>query len=409
MAGFQSNSGFSLIELVVVIVVIGILAGVAMQSMTASVDDLRRTSTEREMDLLAKAIVGNPSLTQNGQRSDFGYVGDIGAFPPNLDALRTNPGGYGTWVGPYLAASYAQDATGFKLDAWGAPYSYAGGITITSTGSGTTLTEKIADATGDYLLNRINGTILDAANELPGATWADSIDITITFPDGTGGLATKTYHPNAAGQFTLDSIPVGQHPVRAVFQPETDTVIRYLTVLPRHRGTVAYRFSGAYFGGATATDTLTLRPDGAGSLTALTSSGCSSNYQCVQESSPDGDASIVIRASSSFATDVYALEDPAFGAGTIQEVTVYCRARRTQTLGQVMLVVYLGGTEYRGSTQDLTGSYAIYGESWATRPSGGQWTWTDITNLQAGIRLSGQNSNFPGYCTQVWVEVVYSN
>jgi hypothetical protein len=69
----------------------------------------------------------------------------------------------------------------------------------------------------------------------------------------------------------------------------------------------------------------------------------------------------------------------------------------------------MSGAEYKGATQNLTTGYATYSETWTTDPSGGQWTWTDITNLQAGIRLSGQNSTFPAYCTQVWVEVVYEN
>ena len=86
------HNGFSFIELLVVIVVIGILASVAMQSMTATVEDVRRLQTEREMEMLARAIVGNPSLTKNGARSDFGYVGDVGAFPPNLQALYQSPG-----------------------------------------------------------------------------------------------------------------------------------------------------------------------------------------------------------------------------------------------------------------------------------------------------------------------------
>ena len=205
------QSGFSFIELLVVIVVIGILASVAMQSMTATVEDVRRIQTEREMEMLARAIVGDPSLIQNSARSDFGYVGDIGAFPPNLQALYQNPGGYSTWDGPYVTISFATDSTGFKTDEWGSPYAYSGGVSINSTGNGTAMTKKIADATSDYLYNQIIGSITDASGAIPGATYADSINVIISFPNGVGGTGSKTYHPNTAGGFTLDSIPAGVH------------------------------------------------------------------------------------------------------------------------------------------------------------------------------------------------------
>ena len=146
---YSDSRGFSLIELIVVILVLGIVASIAMKSMTASVDDMRRSGTEREMEILAKAIVGDPAMIQNGGRVDFGYVGDVGAFPSNLQALYQNPGGYSTWHGPYLPPGFDQDSTGFKLDEWGQPYAYSGGITITSSGGGTAMTKKIADAGSD--------------------------------------------------------------------------------------------------------------------------------------------------------------------------------------------------------------------------------------------------------------------
>jgi prepilin-type N-terminal cleavage/methylation domain-containing protein len=404
------QSGFSFIELLVVIVVVGILASVAMQSMTATIADVRRIQTEREMEMLARAIVGNPSLTQNGARSDFGYVGDVGAFPPSLQALYQNPGGYGTWDGPYVSAAFSQDSIGFKTDEWGAAYSYSGGTTITSTGSGSTITKKIADAASDYLSNRVTGSLTDAAGAIPGVTYADSINVVVSFPNGAGGSGVKSYHPDAAGRFTLDSLPSGQHLLRIVYTPDADTLVRQLTVLPRHRDQIAYRLAAAFSGGgSTSVDTLVLRPNGAGGLTNLTASGCSSNYQCVQEATPDGDGTRVICASGTFATDVYALENPVGGASAIHSVNVFCQARKTQALGQTQLVVYTGGAEHRGTAQDLTTSYATYSETWTADPSGGQWTWADLNGLQAGVRLSGQNSNFPGYCTQVWVEVIYEN
>jgi prepilin-type N-terminal cleavage/methylation domain-containing protein len=245
----SDDRGFGMVELLVVIVVIAIMASIAMQSMTAVLQDERATKTERELEGLAKAIVGDPGLTQANQRCDFGYVGDVGAFPPNLQALYQNSIGFATWEGPYLPPGYAQDSTGFKTDEWGALYSYSGGTTISSTGGGSPISKKIAAAADDYLLNTVNGTILDAANEPPGAVYADSIDIVITYPNGAGSMSSKTYQPTSSGDFTLDSIPVGAHLLRLIYTPEVDTITRYLTVLPRHRSQPSYRFASAHFGG----------------------------------------------------------------------------------------------------------------------------------------------------------------
>ncbi|HEX2898012.1 MAG TPA: prepilin-type N-terminal cleavage/methylation domain-containing protein [candidate division Zixibacteria bacterium] len=410
----SNNSGFSLLELTVAIIVIGLLMAVAMQSMTSVINDTRQAKTEREMELLAMSIAGDPDVTQDGGRIDFGYIGDIGAFPPNINALYSNPGGYSTWKGPYLPAGFTQDSTGLKTDEWGSAYNYSGGINITSTGSGTTVTKRIARASNDYLQNSIFGTVKDALDSLPGAIKKDSVDVKITIPNGTGSTLTKLYRPNASGTFTLDSIPVGMHPIRLIYTPNADTLFRYLTVYPRHKSSPVYKFSSAYFSGGggsgpcDSSGTITLRPNGAGTITNLVTSGCASNWQCVDESVSDNDATRVARPSNSFATDIYNLEDPASTTCNFLTVTVRCFARHTQTQGEIMPTIYVNGTEYNGALQALTTSYAVYSQQWTVNPnSGTAWTITDITNLQAGVRLKGQNSNFAAYCTQVWVEATY--
>ncbi len=242
----KKNRGFSLIELLIVIIVIGISIAVGMQWMTASIDDFRRMKTEREMVMLASAIVGNSDLHSNGKRSDFGYVGDIGAFPTNLDALYQNPG-YSTWDGPYILTGFAQDSLGYKTDEWSQVYAYTGNITISSNGSGATITKKIADASSDYLLNRLDGLITDANDSLPDAIYRDSIDIKVTIPNGFGGTLSKTYNPDSIGVFILDSLPVGTHQLDIIYIPNNDTLSRFVTILPRHKSSVSYKFADISF------------------------------------------------------------------------------------------------------------------------------------------------------------------
>jgi prepilin-type N-terminal cleavage/methylation domain-containing protein len=409
----NSIRGMSLIELLVVIVVIGILTEVAMKTMTTSVEDLKRTRTQREMEDLANAIVGNPSKTADRTRSSFGYVGDVGAFPPNLGALATNPGGYATWNGPYLSPGIAQDTSGFKFDDWGNPYSYSGGLTITSTGNGTPIVKKLADANSDYLVNQFVGIVKDKNDSLPGAIKKDSVAVKVTIPNGSGGTVTKSYKPNASGLFTLDSIPAGRRSLLVIYTPQNDTLNRMITVLPRQNNLhpPIYKFSAGYFsggGGGCGTNALTLRPNGPGSSTFLTSSGCAGNWQCVSEATPDEDASIVICASNSNEDDYYAMADPTPQACAPTKVTVNYRARLTKNQGSAASLLYVGGQVFAGATVSPTNSYANYSDSWTTNPRTGiAWTWADITNLQAGIRMSGQNGNWPAYCTQLWIVVTY--
>lgn len=245
----QDEKGFGLIEVLVMIVVMGIVAAIALQWMTSSIDDIRRIRTEREMDMIISAIAGDPALTQNGTRYDFGYVGDVGAFPSSLLDLYRNPGGFSTWDGPYLPAGFTADSLGFRIDEWGSVYQYSGGTTITSFGSGSSIIRSAAGSTGDYLLNSYSGTIKDALGNSPGSIYADSVELIINIPDGTGFRIDKSYYPDASGSFTLDSLPVGRHSFYVIYSPQADTLKRYLTILPQQSNSITreFGFSAAYF------------------------------------------------------------------------------------------------------------------------------------------------------------------
>ncbi|MEZ4873143.1 MAG: prepilin-type N-terminal cleavage/methylation domain-containing protein [Bdellovibrionales bacterium] len=87
-----SNRGFTLIEILMVIVLVGILSVVSVEVITDSVDDAKFDETVDEMRAIQYAIVGNPKLRDKGARTSFGYYGDVGALPTSISDLITKPG-----------------------------------------------------------------------------------------------------------------------------------------------------------------------------------------------------------------------------------------------------------------------------------------------------------------------------
>jgi len=233
-----NQRGFTLIELILVIIIIGILAGIATMKMTSTIDTAKYEATMAEMDGLARAIVGNPDTYTEGAQGDFGYIGDIGALPPDLDALVFNPG-YATWKGPYLSGNF--DNTDFRKDAWDMDFIY-GGTYIRSVGSGSNIDKIIASVTGELLANTIHGFLLDGNNTPPGDAYVDSVVIDIIFPDGAGGVAHSSAAPGADGSFDFSGIPIGNHTLRVIYLPANDTVDYDLSIIPGNDAYVTLNF-----------------------------------------------------------------------------------------------------------------------------------------------------------------------
>jgi len=232
MNRMRNSSGFTLVEIVLVIVIVGILAATAIRTGNHVTNSARVEETRQELDALARAIIGNPELQNNGVRSDFGYVGDVGALPANLDALYTNPGSYATWNGPYIENRFAQISDDYKKDAWGTNYTYSGSVTITSTGSGSNIIRKLAASNDDLLHNSVNGVVLDLDGTPPGSIYKDSVSVKLTIPDGVGSMVTKTSGVDAGGYFSFDSIPIGNHDIDIIYLPDSDTLTRFVSTLP---------------------------------------------------------------------------------------------------------------------------------------------------------------------------------
>jgi general secretion pathway protein G len=105
----RRRSGFTLLELVVVIIVLGLLAGIVAPQIIGRLSEAKSTTARTQIELLSVALDG--------------YRLDNGSYPTTdqgLAALRerpTRPPVPANWRGPYLRKDV-------PLDPWGRPYLY---------------------------------------------------------------------------------------------------------------------------------------------------------------------------------------------------------------------------------------------------------------------------------------------
>ncbi|MCD6250165.1 MAG: prepilin-type N-terminal cleavage/methylation domain-containing protein [candidate division Zixibacteria bacterium] len=135
------QGGFTLIELVIIIVVLGILAAVAIPKFSDMSDSSKINATKQELTALKQAIVGNPSVTAGGAYINRGFEGDVGFPPERLQDLVSKPDSVTTynpltrlgWNGPYID----DNGDSYLNDAWETTYTYQpSGRQILSTGGG---------------------------------------------------------------------------------------------------------------------------------------------------------------------------------------------------------------------------------------------------------------------------------
>lgn len=138
------RSGFTLIELVLIIVVLGIIAAVAIPKMGDFAESSKKSATQSELQTLKRAIVGNPTVTAGGRYIDVGFEGDVGHPPVTLLELGAIPGSLSVydkftrsgWNGPYIDTAGGE----YLNDAWGISYNYnPSGRTISSVGGADTV------------------------------------------------------------------------------------------------------------------------------------------------------------------------------------------------------------------------------------------------------------------------------
>ena len=148
-----------------------------------------------------------------------------------------------------------------------------------------------------------------------------------------------------------------------------------------------------------------MRPVGSGTASELSTENCSNGWQCVDESTSDGDGTYVKGSGSNWKYDLYDTQDHSAGSGTIDSVIIYTNAKGDGGGKKAMTYLRTNSSNYSGSSHNTTSSYVTYSTTYATNPNtSAAWTWTEIDALEIGTGIKKT-----AYVTQVWVEVYYTN
>lgn len=106
MFKFKNNKGFTLIELMVVVLILGLLAGVVGPRLFGNVGKAKQKAAKTQIEIFGTALDS--------------FRLDIGRYPTSaegLAVLRTKPSDGEGWNGPYLTKEV-------PLDPWNQAYHY---------------------------------------------------------------------------------------------------------------------------------------------------------------------------------------------------------------------------------------------------------------------------------------------
>lgn len=102
----QKERGFTLVEILVVIIIIGLLAALVGPKLFGKVSLAKQKATKAQIELFGTAL--------DALRLD------VGRYPTSeegMRALREKPSGMDSWKGPYVQKE-------IPVDPWGKPYVY---------------------------------------------------------------------------------------------------------------------------------------------------------------------------------------------------------------------------------------------------------------------------------------------
>ncbi len=159
----QKNAGFTLLELVVVVAVMGLISTMAMDVYTDQSNQKRFEATKERLAEIKFAIIGDPMMRVGSQAVLTGFYDDMAELPNDIDGLISDPKNKGEcdnsgvitltdetscispatwtsyWRGPYLHNLQSKNGSLVFNDAWGNAFDWdysssPGNLIVTSAG-----------------------------------------------------------------------------------------------------------------------------------------------------------------------------------------------------------------------------------------------------------------------------------
>ena len=224
----MSRNGFTLVEVIVILVVMSILAAVAVPVALRVFETAAEDATRGEMINLKKAMIGKQDRNQSISRGNFGFIGDMGRLPANLEELYRQgslPGfsydngrqaGAG-WKGPYITGGFSgEEADAFTKDGLGNDYiltvgsSRLEGVLISSGPDG--LPGTADDIALEILPVETTATLRGAVKDALG-NGISNVSVNLNFASN-GILTLVTAITDANGNYSFSSVPFGARSVQ---------------------------------------------------------------------------------------------------------------------------------------------------------------------------------------------------